>query len=1001
MSKYHYKDKFGGEPNLVADVTKTALMIFLKRMNTQYFAKALELREAVQKLLSYIPATFPHYTSHSVEHSDEIISQISQLLFKNQNSIKATVNLSPTEAYILIASAYLHDAGMVASDREKMEIIASERWKCWLSTEGPSKRFFEIEKLRNDLFVEESIRQFLADRQLRFLIGEFIRKEHHIRSTQILQQNQSELGRFAFDDPDLQRAISDVCLSHGLDYNELDTDRYPDRRTIRGELVNMRFFAILLRVGDLLDTVNDRACPLLINAASPLPADSFAHWSKYQRIVHRLTAPDRIEITARCKNQDEHRFLHDWFTWLVKELKNAAISIIRCQLHNNWKPPVAEISTSSHPGNINIFPADDALYIPMDWKFEFDTDLVFKRLISDVYDSQSAFLRELIQNALDATRCQVYIDLKNCSLTLPKYPTEISETIRNKYPINIKLYEQEFTNELSGVREIKQVLSVEDFGIGMTEEIIQKYLLQVGKSYYTTEDFLRNYHFHPTSQYGIGFLSVFGVSSKITLETYSPKKVGRPISLNLAGPRSYILVEKSDRNKNGTKITLVLDEPFETGDLEKIVRYWCKKVEFPIVLEDLGNQILITSEKPEDFIYEIPEIIEPYGKYSIRCFPIQASGLEGEIYVFAHSTSESESWADLNYAKNYIIDHPQAQIPTLPSDLTCIHGITIRHYNQLKNNCQLSIRVDFRDNSLKPSLSREKVRIPFRDENRLDPRIENRLVQILSDHLQTTSLASGNNEWIYKQRLIRNISFLEEFWNGIPRSIRMFLGGIPRLFSLKEIKSVEKIIAIVFPYEIENLKRRKFKLPEIAIPFNSLDSSVPVITEIDMELLSKEHNKAIFDNRVITNVSILPNGFLGVEWQLGISTIKLKDTIELAFFDSSDFFGAVLHKTSDTVYSQIVLNENNIFIQWLLNLKSMCESEDHGLSSRQFSHIIDLVEKVVRYNDYPELLNHLNNWRNMGEISDQLDSLQVCSNEREFYISGKKMIVLNKYMLLM
>jgi len=48
------------------------------------------------------------------------------------------VQLSAIEAYIIVAAAYLHDAGMVISDKEKIEIIQSPEWLSWIA-EGVAK----------------------------------------------------------------------------------------------------------------------------------------------------------------------------------------------------------------------------------------------------------------------------------------------------------------------------------------------------------------------------------------------------------------------------------------------------------------------------------------------------------------------------------------------------------------------------------------------------------------------------------------------------------------------------------------------------------------------------------------------------------------------------------------------------------------------------------------------------------------------------------------------
>lgn len=112
-------------------IEDTPIMIYLKGKWPQYHAKAVELRDHIEGWLAYIPQTFPHYTCHTAPHSDEIVSQASCLLFKDSKPDQPIVDLSGVEAYSLIASAYLHDAGMVTSDEQKTEILNSEDWREW------------------------------------------------------------------------------------------------------------------------------------------------------------------------------------------------------------------------------------------------------------------------------------------------------------------------------------------------------------------------------------------------------------------------------------------------------------------------------------------------------------------------------------------------------------------------------------------------------------------------------------------------------------------------------------------------------------------------------------------------------------------------------------------------------------------------------------------------------------------------------------------------------
>src|ERR1035437_930789 len=161
-----------------------------------------------------------------------------------------------------------------------------------------------------------------------------------------------------------------------------------------------------------------------------------------------------------------------------------------------------------------------------------------------------AFVRELIQNALDATRCRLYEDLRSMGEPTPNDPTRVPEAGRSVLPIRVGLRWVEVENELSGLLESRQELSVEDRGIGMDEEIITRYLLQVGRSYYATPQFLRRYDFTPTSRFGVGVLSVFADSDHVLVDTYRPSSAAAaPISLLLTGPRQYILTKRGARTQ--------------------------------------------------------------------------------------------------------------------------------------------------------------------------------------------------------------------------------------------------------------------------------------------------------------------------------------------------------------------------------------------------------------------------------------------------------------------
>ena len=220
----------------------------------------------------------------------------------------------------------------------------------------------------------------------------------------------------------------------------------------------------------------------------------------------------------------------------------------------------------------------------------------------------------------------------------------------------------------------------------MDSRIIQSYFLQVGRSYYTSEEYRRTYKFHPTSRFGVGFLSVFGVSDHVTVETYKPTsdELTGSIRITLIGPRNYLLTERGKRQVSGTRIEVGLKDAIEPGRLTEIIRRSCRKVEFPLIVDDVGKITTIESETSSDFTYELPDLIHENSKFIIRCFPLEQPPLWGELYVFAHIDEIGERWDQWHWSRySYPNQHPQASRPGLFR--TCIASMV--------SQCQVDMRI--------------------------------------------------------------------------------------------------------------------------------------------------------------------------------------------------------------------------------------------------------------------------------------------------------------------
>ena len=968
-----------------------ALIQYLHTPDPLFAGKFTELRTTVEDWLAYVPQTFPHYTRHTVKHSDTIILQLSKVLFRDDDVTQPTIPLSRVEAYILAVCAMLHDSGMVVSDSEKALILQSAEWQEWAREDSRKDRMLAIQTLRSAAQPPDSfVRNFLADVQLRFLIAEFVRIRHHTRGGDFLRQNQPFLGRFGLDDVSLIRTIGDVCVAHGLSRSELTDDtRFPLERDVCGEKVNVRLMAMLLRLGDLLDMSSDRACPLLLSAASPIPSNSLAHWSQYQRIIHRNTSPEIIEIFAECETQDEHRILLDWCTWIADEVKSVPQLLPAARRHGNWSPPRATISDE---GSIRIKPSAKASYIPSEWKIQLDVEAVLDRLIKDAYREKLAFLRELIQNAIDATRCQLYLDLTAKGKTWPSWPTDLPLELRDEYPIRIKLTENLVYNELSTRQETVQDLEIEDFGTGMSIAIIEAYFLQVGRSFYQTSSFRRRFSFSPIGRHGVGFLSVFNVSEHVVVDTrwQADGVVLETNKLTFTGPRSYFLREKGSRNSRGTAIKLRLRTPFKPETIEEFVHGLCRRVEFPIVMNLLGREIRVTSEEKPAFASSERDVSDFERELGIAMFPLQTGNIRGECYVFelrspVKTLWNQWSWANYSYKKS----HPLARIPSLPESSVSENGLDYADTRFSSNYREdpVSIRIDYRGPQREAPLDRGMHGYGNRASTNgiVDsfPEIRESLERIVADHLGSNPEATTADGWLYKQQLVEYFP-IPEYWETCSETLRLWVEGHAVYGSLAEVLSKRRmVIAQSVLWRDPVLSNSHDWLPQAvkAEEQASCHSDLPILTRNDLGALSTQFAGRLLGSFSLTEIKYKSGVLLSI-WtpKEPMSSEVFHETrrhkivfMPIEGFPNVGFFLFRGQRTSYEGYT--VFNSLHSFSKWFRHALEVCRRNGFGLSLSAADPIVELVENTFRYRSthyLQELQGYLTRWSAIDNLPQEL-----------------------------
>ena len=192
------------------------------------------------------------------------------------------------------------------------------------------------------------------------------------------------------------------------------------------------------------------------------------------------------------------------------------------------------------------------------------TDNIFPVIKKFLYSDHDIFLRELVSNAVDATR-----KLKTLS-SLDEFKGELGE-------LNVKI----------SIDSENKTLTVSDRGIGMTSEEIEKYINQIAFS--SAEEFLDKYKNDANAiigHFGLGFYSAFMVAKKVEIKTKSYKDDTTAVMWSCDGSPEYEMseIEKADR---GTDIILYIDDEnqefLEKSRIEGLLKKYCSFLPVPIV----------------------------------------------------------------------------------------------------------------------------------------------------------------------------------------------------------------------------------------------------------------------------------------------------------------------------------------------------------------------------------------------------------------------------------
>ena len=189
-----------------------------------------------------------------------------------------------------------------------------------------------------------------------------------------------------------------------------------------------------------------------------------------------------------------------------------------------------------------------------------------------LYSDKDIFLREIVANGVDAiTKYKKLVEMGEVK------PADDSA---EEYRIDVR------------TDEAAKTLTIEDNGIGMTEEEVEKYITQIAFS--GAEDFLQKYEKASgdgiIGHFGLGFYSAYMVANDVGIFTKSYK--GTPaVHWESDGNATYKIGEAEERGR-GTKIVLhIADEEKEFLNeytIRSLLRKYCSFMPYPVYLNAKG-----------------------------------------------------------------------------------------------------------------------------------------------------------------------------------------------------------------------------------------------------------------------------------------------------------------------------------------------------------------------------------------------------------------------------
>lgn len=473
--------------------------IYLEKGPRQDSNRRIWVKDIYENAITYLKEvrkTFPNYTLHDETHVLNVIYTMGAVL---GNQIEC---LSVGEVELLILAASLHDIGMVYDEADRKKAFNDER-KCsrFLKENSP-----ELLGVPYTGWTEETKQWYL-------------RKLHPFRLSEILctKEWKNLFNKCPHEIVPEQNIVA-VCQSHGEESFRIKNNDL--LKYLSAYETDPLFCALLLRLADLLDFDDTRAPQILFKYAAGND-ESVKEWRKHMDSLgfkySQNPSSDELIFSAKCYEPSEEYSIREFLNWIDDELINCKELQRLCD--KKWQREFQFPRSVSRDGITRIG------YVSDEFKITMDQNQILKLLIGEnLYESNDIFIRELLQNAVDAVLLRGKME--------PGYKVEEAR---------IDLWE--WTDKDGNI-----LFRIDDQGTGMTIGILKRYFLKVGNSYYTSKELKRDLHDHGgdreffgISRFGIGFLSCFlcGTEAEVSTLYFDDNKSKDDYSMGAGDNNGY------------------------------------------------------------------------------------------------------------------------------------------------------------------------------------------------------------------------------------------------------------------------------------------------------------------------------------------------------------------------------------------------------------------------------------------------------------------------------